>query len=338
MTSRELVYRTLENKNHDGRAPRDLWVLPWAAGRYPSELARIQADFPGDFFTPDPCLAQKDRSEGDAYKPGRHIDAWGCIFENRGEGYVGEVKEAIVAINDEESDWDDTSAVHIPREWLSIDREQVNAQCRASDKFTFAACCPRPFEQLQFIRTTEQLYIDLMLLTPGFLRFITRMHGFYCDLLELWAKTEVDALNIMDDWGSQQSLLIAPALWRKVFRPLYRDYIDIAHRAGKKIFMHSDGHILAIYPDLIEMGLDAVNSQIFCMGIENLRPYAGQITFWGEIDRQNILPYASPEEVKAAVREVRAGLWRSGGAIAQCEFGVGARPENVRAVFAAWEE
>jgi hypothetical protein len=49
------------------------------------------------------------------------------------------------------------------------------------------------------------------------------------------------------------------------------------------------------------------------------------------------LPYGTPADVAAAVRTVRRALWREGGVIAQCEFGIGARPENVAAVFAAWE-
>ena len=336
MTSRELVYKTLEHKNTDHRAPRDLWVLPWAANHYPNELQKIRSDFPSDFMSPDPCYREKDISQGDAYKIGRHITAWGCIFENKADGYVGEVKEAIVPIIDEETDWDDISRVHFPTEWLSIDTAQINAQCRATDKFVMSGVFPRPFEQLQFIRTTEQLFVDLVPMPAGLEKFIAKMHTFYCDLLELWAKTEVDSLYFMDDWGSQTALLIDPAMWRRIFGPLYKDYIDIAHRAGKKIFMHSDGHILSIYPDLIELGLDAVNSQIFCMGIDNLRQFAGKITFWGEIDRQHILPYATTGEVKAAVQSVREALWHNGGAIAQCEFGVGSNPANVYAVYESW--
>ncbi|NLF57166.1 MAG: methyltransferase, partial [Candidatus Hydrogenedens sp.] len=60
-------------------------------------------------------------------------------------------------------------------------------------------------------------------------------------------------------------------------------------------------------------------------------------TFWGEIDRQYILPEATPDEVADAVAKVHAALWKNGGCIAQCEFGAGARPENVREVFAAWD-
>jgi hypothetical protein len=83
--------------------------------------------------------------------------------------------------------------------------------------------------------------------------------------------------------------------------------------------------------------LAALNAQIFCMDIEAIgRSFAGKLTFWGEVDRQHLLPYGSPAEVAAAVRTARGALWRGGGAIAQCEFGTGARPENVAAVFEAW--
>lgn len=141
-----------------------------------------------------------------------------------------------------------------------------------------------------------------------------------------------------DDRGSQRSLLIRPEMWRELFRPMYRDYIDIAKRHGKKIFIHSDGYIPDILPDLVEMGLDAINSQIFCMGVENLRPFAGKITFWGEIDRQHLLVEGSTADIEKAVKAVRENLWQDGGCIAQCEFGPGANPENVYAVFRAWNE
>jgi uroporphyrinogen-III decarboxylase len=213
----------------------------------------------------------------------------------------------------------------------------VNRQCAATDKFVFAESCPRPVEQLQFIRGTEDFYMDLLDPPPALHAFLKEMHTFYCDVLSAWAKTGVDAIRFMDDWGSQKSLLISPSLWRELFKPMYRDYVQIAHGAGKKIFMHSDGYILDIYPDLIELGVDALNSQIFCMGIENLAPFAGQITFWGEIDRQYLLCRGTTDEVAAAVRKVHRHLWRNGGCFAQTEFGGAVKPENVRTVFATWD-
>jgi hypothetical protein len=141
----------------------------------------------------------------------------------------------------------------------------------------------------------------------------------------------------MDDWGAQSALLISPALWRQYFKPMYRDFAQIAHSTGKKIFMHSDGHILSIYPDLIEIGIDALNSQLFCMGIENLKPFAGKITFWGEIDRQHLLPNGTVNDIDQAVTKVYENLWHNGGCIAQCEFGPGGKPENVRQVYESWD-
>ena len=336
MTSRELVYKTLEFRNTEWRAPRELWALPWAALHYGAELAHITKQYPDDLTSVDPCYTEKDISVGDAYKKGSYTDAWGCTFEMYEDGYIGEVKTPLVDIGDDT--WADTSRVRFPAELLSIDIKQINAQCAATNKFVKASSSPNPFERLQFIRTSERLYCDLADIPGGLKTFIAKLHTFYCDLMEVWAKTDVDALTIFDDWGSQNSLLINPSLWRSIFKPLYKDYIDIAHRAGKKAFMHSDGHTLAIYPDLVELGLDAFNSQLFCMDFEVLAKYRGQITFWGEIDRQNLLPYASPGEIAAAVHLVRGALWRDGGAIAQCEFSVGSNPANVSKVFETWNE
>jgi len=151
-------------------------------------------------------------------------------------------------------------------------------------------------------------------------------------------KTDVDAIMFMDDWGSQNQLLIPPRVWKELFKPLYKDYCNLAHSNGKFAFMHSDGHILEIYEDLIEVGVDAINSQLFCMDFAELEKKAkGKITFWGEIDRQHILPSTNSQDGRNAVREVAKYLYDpSGGIIAQFEFGAGANPETALAVFEEW--
>ena len=335
MTSRKLVYKTLEFDNKTDRAPRQLWSLPWAENNYPVEYKAIITDYPSDFISPNPDYKEKGIAQGNLFENGNSVDDWGCRFTNIMRGIHGEVKEPIVPSTDE--GWDDTTNIHIPVEKLSFKIEDVNSFCASTDKFVIAACCPRPFEQLQFIRGSELLYMDLSLRPAGLFLFLKKMHQYYCELLEKWAKTDVDALTMMDDWGSQRSLLIHHDTWTEIFKPLYKDYIDIAHRAGKKMFMHSDGHVLAIYPHLIELGLDAFNSQIFCMGAENLAPYKGKITFWGEVDRQHLLPEGTIDDIHKAVTKVHDTLWTDGGCIAQCEFSVGAKPENVRQVFASWD-
>lgn len=337
MTSRELVFKTLDFENKRDRAPRQLWALPWATSRYPKQTARIVESFPADIISaPLNLKTANPVVSGDPFTYGTYVDDWGCVFKNIHPGVIGEVKHPIIAPEDE--NWDDLSRVHIPVEWLSFDRQAVNDFCENTGCFVMAPSYPRPFEQLQFLRGTEQLYIDLMDPPDNMLKFMQKMHSFNCELLDEWCKTKVDAVMYMDDWGAQRALLINPALWDELFAPMYKDFISIAHRHGKKIFMHSDGHILAIYPRLIEMGLDAINSQLFCMGLEKLQTYAGKITFWGEIDRQHLLSSESPEVVTQAVRDVHSRLWRNGGCIAQCEFGPGGRPENVYEVFRTWDE
>jgi len=142
----------------------------------------------------------------------------------------------------------------------------------------------------------------------------------------------------MDDWGTQNALITSPDIFRKIFKPMYQEYVEIARQSRKYVFMHSDGYIIDIIPDLIEIGIDALNSQIFCMGIKELgRRFRGKITFWGEIDRQQLLPYGSQREIEKAVHEVWNELYAEGGVIAQCEFGLEAKPENVFSVFKTWD-
>ncbi len=331
VTPRELVKRSLELCSPP-RIPRQLWLLPWAIDHYPKEVAEIQARFPDDIVTSPPFYKEALRTSGEEYAPGIFVDEWGCVFENRQKGVMGEVKEPLV------KDWKDWETVRLPTERLSLDAERVNDFCRTTDRFVLAKTGARPFEQLQFLRRPENLFLDLIDRPPELFRLLERVQAFYLEEMTLWAETDVDALVFSDDWGSQSSLLVSPSLWRRMFKPLYRDYIDIGHRHGKYVFMHSDGCIADILPDLVELGLDALNSQLFCLDIEELgRIYGGKITFWGEIDRQYLLPFGTPAKIEAAVKKVHECLYREGGVIAQCEFGVGARPENVRAVFEAWE-
>jgi uroporphyrinogen decarboxylase len=330
MTSRELVIDALEFRSPE-RVPRQLWVLPWAERAWPAELAAIREKYPDDIVQSPPFLTKPLRTTGNEYEPGVYVDEWGCRFENVQGGIIGEVKAPIVET------WADLDKVRLPEERLSVDIEKVDDFCAASDAFVHSRTVVRPFELVQFLRGPENLYVDLAERPDELFRLIEKVHRFFLAELELWASTDVDALFFADDWGSQNSLLISPDLWREVFKPLYRDYAAIAHRHGKYIFMHSDGHIAAIFPDIVEIGVDAVNSQVFCMDVEDLgRRFAGKVTFWGEVDRQHLLPYGTPGDIRTAVGRLGRAFDRRGGVIAQCEFGIGARPENVAAVFESW--
>jgi uroporphyrinogen-III decarboxylase len=250
-------------------------------------------------------------------------------------GVAGEVKGAPLA------EWSALDTLRPPYEILEqADLSQVNRSCAETDRFVLAGTTVRPFERMQFLRGSQAFYLDLGYAPRALYQLRDLLHEFYLRELEMWVRTDVDGISFMDDWGAQNSLLISPKQWRAFFKPLYKDYCDLIHSSGKYVFFHSDGYIRDIYPDLIEIGVDAVNSQLFCMDIEELgRAFRGQITFWGEIDRQAILPFGQPDDVRAAVRRVRAALDDgSGGVFAQCEWGIGVPSDNVAAVFETWLE
>jgi uroporphyrinogen decarboxylase len=334
MTGRERVTRALRFRCPD-RAPRELWALPgvWMFRR--AELEALRRRFPGDFSDPPARYGPALRARGERHVAGEYVDEWGVVWQVSEPGVVGEVKQPILA--------DDAAleSYRLPWELLAqADFSAVAAHCERSDSFVKAGTQTRPFERLQFLRGTEQTLVDLAWGTPAVLRLLERLHEFFVREMEMWAATPVDGVSFMDDWGSQSSLLVAPAMWRALFKPLYAEYCRILHAAGKFVFFHSDGCIAEIIPDLIGIGVDALNSQLFCMDIEELGArHRGRITFWGEMDRQRLLPFGTPEEVKEGVRRVRRALDDGrGGLIAQCEWGLRDPAENVAAVFEAWEE
>ena len=337
MTSRERVFRTLEFRGPD-RAPRQLWSLAWVSQFAKAELDAVNQRFRGDFGAIG-GLARGDRARGQSARKGVAVDDWGCPFTAAEDGVVGEVLDPPLA------DW--AALTNFCPPWEILRNSNWDDSIIACEKnltvgqrFIHGGTTIRPFERMQFLRGSQNLYYDLGEESANLFRLRDMVHEFYLAELALWVKTPADGLVFMDDWGAQDALLISPAQWRRVFKPLYKDYCDLMKSAGKKIFFHSDGHIMAILPDLIELGVDAVNAQLFCMDIEEIgRRFKGRITFWGEIDRQWILPFGTPADVRAAVARVRRALDDGrGGLIAQCEWGVRNPRANIEAVFEAWEE
>jgi uroporphyrinogen decarboxylase len=332
MTSRERVIAALDHRTPD-RPPRDLWVLPYVTLFRRQERDALLDRFPTDFTSPEISPGSDDRDLAKLAQVGTYTDEWGSVWHVAEPGVVGEVKGPVLA------DWSALSRFTPPWDFLKArDWDHINRTCAASDRFVLSSVCARPFERLQFLRGTENLYMDLAYDTTEVRTLIDMVRDFYREDVILWSRSAVDGVFLMDDWGSNTSLLISPEMWRAVFKPIYKEFCEIIHGAGKRVFFHSDGNIEAIYGDLIEVGVDALNSQLFCMNIEELgRRHRGKITFWGEIDRQHVLPYGSPEDVRTAVRRVRKALDDgTGGVIAQCEWGKDNKQENVEAVYEAW--
>jgi uroporphyrinogen decarboxylase len=332
LTPRERVIRTLRFEGVD-RPARDVWTLPAAFFGREEALQALLDEYPRDF---GPSGYRDPADESALYEPGEFTDAWGSRWLTIQRGMIGEVKAPALA------DWRALDHWRPPYHLLGKGFEEVNRTCAESDRFVLLGT-PRPFERLQFVRGPENVYMDLAWGVPEVFKLLEMIHDYYLRHAEHIVRTDVDGLSFMDDWGSKHALLISPAMWVEYFKPLYKDYVDLAHSHGKYAFMHSDGYIMDLYPHLIEIGVDAINSQLFTMPIEEIgQRFKGQITFWGEMDRQYVLPFGTPQEVHAAVARVKAALWddgagySAGGVIGQAEFNQGYPLENIRAFFEAW--
>jgi uroporphyrinogen decarboxylase len=119
-----------------------------------------------------------------------------------------------------------------------------------------------------------------------------------------------------DDLGTQNGVLFSLKTFRKVLRPRMERLWQVYKDAGLPIFFHSCGNITEFIPDLIEIGLDVLEPVQPCMDLRYLKKEFGKdITFWGGIDTQKILPDGTPEQVKKMVRETIRILGKGGGYI-----------------------
>lgn len=335
LTSRERIINTLRFKRVD-RIPRDYWVSPAVWMERTQEFEKFNNLFEFDIVGPKFSYAITGREKGNELSDFKYTDAWGVNWERRESGVTGEVKEPILR------DSEDLKNYKVPFELIKeSDFSNVNDFCKKTEKFVLANTQVRPFERIQFLHGTENVYIDIAMEDEDFFDLLNRIHEYGKLEMEKWANTDVDGVMFMDDWGSQNSLLISPEKWRAYFKPLYKEYCDILRSRGKYVFMHSDGNIESIYPDLIEIGVNCINSQLFCMNIEKLGElYSGEIVFWGEIDRQYVLPFGNQIEVAAAVNRVANALFseKKTGVIAHCEWGKDVPLSNMITVFDTWNK
>jgi uroporphyrinogen decarboxylase len=181
--------------------------------------------------------------------------------------------------------------------------------------------------------------VDIAEGEPGLFKLLQLVHEYFDGMIEKWLQyDDVDAIIFSDDWGSQQSLLISPDIWRAVFKPVYKAMMAKVKKAGKGVFVHSDGNISAIYEDLVELGVDAVNSQLWCMDMADIASkFAGRITFWGELSRQDTLPFGDRNAVReSAARMISLLRVHGGGLIGQFEIGPDVPLENAEEALRCW--
>ena len=334
MTERERVVAALTHASPD-RALRDIWPLPGIYLFRQAELDALEGEFPMDMCWCSLVPDEDNKGIEHLRQSGKYTDDWDCVWQVGEPGVVGEVCQPALV------DWSALPRFEPPWRLLrNRDFSYANHFCDASRRFVLSGLTAQPFERMQYLRGSENLYIDLAYGTAEVRKLLEIVHEYFLAEIEGWCRSNVDGVFFQDDWGSNRSLLISPAQWRDLFKPLYQDYCKRIHAAGKFAMFHSDGHIAAIFDDLVEIGVDAINTQLFCMDITRLaEKYKDKITFWGEIDRQRLLAFGSAAEIREGVRQVRRALDDGmGGVIAQCCWGLDNSLEKIATVYRTWLE
>lgn len=223
---------------------------------------------------------------------------------------------------------------HAPEKFADL--AQRVAQARAAGKFVVFSIGFSLFERAWTLRGMERLLVD-MLEAPGFVdELLDRICDWNIAVVQQAVRYDIDMVHFGDDWGSQRGLIMGPQLWERFLLPRLQRQYHAVKEAGKFVSIHSCGQVQEIFPQLIAAGLDCFNPfQPEVMDPYQMKARFGdRLSFWGGISTQRLLPYGTPEEVRAEVRRLLAEVGRGGGYIAAPAHAIpgDARPENIIAM------
>ena len=175
------------------------------------------------------------------------------------------------------------------------------------------------FETAWALRGLEQMLLD-MTLEPELADEILEIpYRFHLEAAKELTRIGVDMIWLGDDVGTQQRLLMSPAMWRRFLKPRMANLIDEVKAINPelKVAYHTDGNVLPIVPELIEIGLDVLNPiQPASMDpAEVKKRFGDRLSFWGTIDEQQTLPFGTPEDVAREVELRLETIGRGGGLI-----------------------
>ena len=156
-------------------------------------------------------------------------------------------------------------------------------------------------------------------LADAILRKVTEYFEAYWEALLSKCEGRIDVVMTADDIGHQEGLLMDIGLWRERIRPYHERINRLIHRYGAKVLYHSDGAIMDAVPDLIDMGVDALEALQFDaknMDAKKLKElYGDRVAFHGGISVQRTLPFGSVADVEKEIQERIAVLGKGGGYI-----------------------
>jgi uroporphyrinogen decarboxylase len=225
-------------------------------------------------------------------------DWWGAGFAVDEEGYFASVNPLADSKELEGYPWPDPQEPNLLENASKVIENDAGLHFVAPN-FGFAL-----FERAWTLRGLDTFMMD-MALDPAFTEeLLDRILEIQLVLIRRFIGLGVDGGYFGDDYGAQKSMLFSPKMWRKFIKPRLAQMFAAFREAGLPVLMHSDGQVQAILPDLIEIGLTALNPvQPEVLDHAWLRQsYGNRLAYYGGISTQTVLPHGSPEEVKNAVQ------------------------------------
>ena len=206
----------------------------------------------------------------------------------------------------------------------------------------FQTCCR--------LRSMEQFLMDMLTDKPFALELLARVEDSVLgltDALLTAAGPYVQMVETQDDLGTQRAPLISPALYREMIQPCHAHLSALIKKKtdGKaRVFLHSDGSIFDVLPDVIDAGIEVLNPlqpHAAKMDPKGLKAAFGdKLVFHGGLDQQQTIPFGTPGEAAADVRRVIRALAPKGGYMfAPCHnLQPDVPPENILAIYRAAAE
>lgn len=258
--------------------PTGVSLLPAMWIHHGAEVERLVREYP-QFFPEGYSVDYSDPmaiAQG-TYKAGTHVDEWGCIWSNVDEGM-----EAIVTGHPVASP-EDVYSLEIPK----------NRDGRLPHGFMYLRLLDLcGFENAMIMFAEEGEEIDLL---------ISKVLKYNKIQIESVMDHWKDIVYFGDDLGMQKGLAIGAKRWRKYLKPCYKEMYGMIKkkRPDLLIYMHTDGCIHEIMPDLMECGVDMINPQFRANGLENLVRVCRKeqiIPINLDLDRQ-LFPFATRSQI-----------------------------------------
>jgi len=199
-------------------------------------------------------------------------------------------------------------------------KQEARLACeRLRDRFLIGELGWGLFERSWNLRGFENALMDAATEPDFYEEVLDRLPDLYLQFVRYTADLPVDGILFGDDWGDQRGVILGAERWRRLLKPRWAKIYAAVHSAGKIVMAHSCGSVAQIMPDIIEIGMDVLESvQPEAAGMnpyELKRKWGDKITFWGGLGSQSTIPFGTPAEIKAEVRRLRERMSRGGGYI-----------------------